>query len=187
MGLCSFGVVAGLIMRFTHRYKFLQLTGLSIKIIGYGLLVDKSGVRSLARLTMAQLLTGMGGAFSVVGSQVSSQGSVPHQDVALVIALLSLWTNIGASIGSAIASAVWTNAMPTNLRNFVPASVNDTEVMEMFASSKFRSASHNFMQVILTFIRHQSLSSRLCLTIPPFERAQSEHTKPRSILSGLEL
>lgn len=134
MGLCSFGVVAGLIMRYTHRYKFLQLTGLSIKIIGYGLLVDKGGVRSLARLTMAQLLTGMGGAFSVVGSQVASQGSVPHQDVALVIALLSLWTNIGASIGSAIASAVWTNAMPTNLRNFVPASVNDTEVMNMFAS-----------------------------------------------------
>lgn len=136
MGLCSFGVVAGLIMRYTHRYKFLQLTGLSIKIIGYGLLVDKRGVRSLARLTMAQLLTGMGGAFSVVGSQVSSQGSVPHQDVALVIALLSLWTNIGASIGSAIASAVWTHAMPINLRNFVPASVNDTEVMNMFASSK---------------------------------------------------
>lgn len=147
MGLCSFGVVAGLIMRYTHRYKFLQLTGLSIKIIGYGLLVDKGGVRSLARLTMAQLLTGMGGAFSVVGSQVASQGSVPHQDVALVIALLSLWTNIGASIGSAIASAVWTNAMPTNLRNFVPASVNDTEVMNMFASSKDNT--HNVHSVTL--------------------------------------
>lgn len=57
MGLCSFGVVAGLIQRFTHRYKFLQLTGLCIKIIGYGLLVDKNGVRSLVRLTFAQLLT----------------------------------------------------------------------------------------------------------------------------------
>jgi hypothetical protein len=57
MALCSFGVVAGLLMRITHRYKFIQLIGLSIKIIGYGLLVDKRGVRSLARLTIAQLLT----------------------------------------------------------------------------------------------------------------------------------
>jgi hypothetical protein len=89
-------------------------------------------------LTPACESEGMGGAFSVVGSQVSSQGSVPHQDVALVIALLSLWTSIGASIGSAIASAVWTHAMPINLRQFIPVSAaNDTEIASMFASSKY--------------------------------------------------
>lgn len=76
----------------------------------------------------------MGGAFSVVGSQVGSQASVPHQDVALVIALLSLWSNIGGSIGSAIAAQVWNSQMPGNLRKFLPASVSDAEVLEFFSS-----------------------------------------------------
>lgn len=31
--LCSFGIFAGLIQRYTHRYKYLQLSGLSIRIM----------------------------------------------------------------------------------------------------------------------------------------------------------
>lgn len=57
MGLCSFGLVAGVIQRFTHRYKALQIFGICVKIIGYGLLVDKNGVHDVGRLVMSQLLT----------------------------------------------------------------------------------------------------------------------------------
>jgi hypothetical protein len=61
-----------------------------------------------AELVWTQLLIAIGGAFSVVGSRVASQASVPHVDMAQVIANLSLWTSLGGSIGSAIAAAVWT-------------------------------------------------------------------------------
>jgi hypothetical protein len=57
MGLCSFGLVAGVIQRYTHRYKALQVFGICVKIIGYGLLVDKNGVHDVGRLVMSQLLT----------------------------------------------------------------------------------------------------------------------------------
>ena len=63
---------------------------------------------SIAELVWTQILIGMGGAFSVVGSRVASQASVPHQDLATVIALLSLWTQLGSAIGGAIAAGVWT-------------------------------------------------------------------------------
>ncbi len=59
-------------------------------------------------LVWTQLLIAIGGAFSVVGSRVSSQASVPHADLAQVIALVSLWTSLGGSVGTAIAAAVWT-------------------------------------------------------------------------------
>lgn len=59
-------------------------------------------------LVVTQILVALGGAFSVVGSRVASQASVPHQDLATVIALLSLWTKLGGAIGYAIAAAVWT-------------------------------------------------------------------------------
>ncbi|GAA5833835.1 hypothetical protein JCM11251_005981 [Rhodosporidiobolus azoricus] len=134
VALCLGGVIAGVIMRFTHRYKLLQILGLSIKIIGYGLLVDKNGVHDTARLVSAQVLTGIGGSFAVVGSQVGSQASVPHQDVALAISLLSLWSKIGSGIGEAIAYSVWSNNMPRNLRTHVPASVNDTMIETFYGA-----------------------------------------------------
>jgi hypothetical protein len=40
--------------------------------------------------------------------------TVPHQDVALSIALLLLWSSIGASIGSAASSAIWANRVGHN-------------------------------------------------------------------------
>lgn len=55
------------------------------------------------------LVQGVGGSASVIASQVSSQASVPHQDVALVISLITLWTAVGGGIGSAIAAAIWNN------------------------------------------------------------------------------
>ncbi|GAA5900878.1 hypothetical protein JCM6882_007688 [Rhodosporidiobolus microsporus] len=134
VALCLGGVIAGVIMRFTHRYKLLQILGLSIKIIGYGLLVDKNGVHDIARLVSAQVLTGIGGSFAVVGSQVGSQASVPHQDVALAISLLSLWSKIGSGIGEAIAYSVWSNNMPRNLRAHVPSYVNDTQIAQFYGA-----------------------------------------------------
>ncbi|GAA6006225.1 uncharacterized protein JCM10292_000027 [Rhodotorula paludigena] len=132
--LCGFGVIAGLLMRYTHRYKFVQIAGISVRIIGYGLLVDKAGSRNLARLVMSQFLAGAGSAFSVIGSQVGSQASVPHQDVALAISLLSLWSSIGAAIGNSIASQVWQNNMPGNLRQYIPTGLaNDTQIAGFFA------------------------------------------------------
>lgn len=77
--------------------------------------------------------------YSVVGSQVASQACVPHQDVALVIALLSLWSDIGAAIGSAVSVGVWGHYMPINLRAFLPASVTDEEVATFFGDSKLLS------------------------------------------------
>lgn len=60
-----------------------------------------------AALVLVQILFSLGGSCIATGSRVASQASVPHQDLATVIALLSLWTRIGAAAGSAIATAVW--------------------------------------------------------------------------------
>jgi hypothetical protein len=79
---------------------------------------------------------GIGGSASVVASQIASQASVPHQDVALVISLLSLWTAIGSGIGSAISAAVWNAKVPGLLRAYLPASVSDEQVATFFSSSR---------------------------------------------------
>jgi hypothetical protein len=53
--LCFFGIIAGLIQRWTHRYKLLQIIGLGIKIIGMGLLVSGGrGTTSIVNFVFIQ-------------------------------------------------------------------------------------------------------------------------------------
>ncbi|KAH8879809.1 MFS general substrate transporter [Thozetella sp. PMI_491] len=137
LALCVFGLVAGLLQRWTHRYKLIQVVGLCIKIIGMGLLLDgKRATQSTAPMVISLVMIGCGGAMSVVGSRVASEASVPHQDVALAISLLSLWSKIGGAIGSAIVAVIWSSKMPQFLREDLPASATDQDVRKLFDSVK---------------------------------------------------
>lgn len=83
---------------------------------------------------MHKFISCMGGSFSVVGSQVATQASVPHQDMAIAMAILSLWTSIGGSIGSAISAAVWNDLVPKHLEKYVGNTFNATERADIFGS-----------------------------------------------------
>ncbi|KAJ6441126.1 putative siderophore iron protein [Purpureocillium lavendulum] len=135
LALCIFGVVAGLIQRWTHRYKALQLFGLCLKIIGMGIMLDGGRATiDTSAMVISMILVGCGGAFSVVGSRVASQASVPHQDVALAIAMLSLWSKIGSAIGSAIVAVIWSHQMPRQLRAHLPASATEKDIKKIFGN-----------------------------------------------------
>ncbi|KAL1742280.1 hypothetical protein HDZ31DRAFT_75610 [Schizophyllum fasciatum] len=132
--LCFFGIIAGAIQRVTHRYKYLQLSGLCIRAIGQGIQLYAIKNPSTVVLVMAQVVSCLGGSFSVVGSQVAVQASVPHQDMALAAAILSLWTGIGGGIGSAISASVWNDKVPANLAKYIGSTHNGTEIAEIFGS-----------------------------------------------------
>lgn len=83
---------------------------------------------------MAQIIASTGGAISVTSSTVASQGSVPHADMALVIAVLALWTSVGGSIASAISASVWTDKLPANLDKYLGDVYNSTQLDEIFGS-----------------------------------------------------
>lgn len=53
----------------------------------------------------------------MIGALVGSQASVPHQDMASVIAAFSLWSFLGSSVGDAIASGIWTGKMLRSRRS----------------------------------------------------------------------
>lgn len=100
-----------------------------------GIMIDgRYATNNTAALIMAMILVGTGGAMSVVGSRVASQASVPHQDVALAISLLSLWSAIGSAIGSAIVSVIWSNKMPGLLRHYLPESTSEDTIVALFGS-----------------------------------------------------
>ncbi|KAK6815101.1 hypothetical protein RU639_008592 [Aspergillus parasiticus] len=103
LALCIAGPFVGLLQRWEHRYKAIQIAGLVIKIIRMGIMLDGTmATANTGAMVTVMILVGFGGSMSVVGSRVASQASIPHQEVALAIPLLALWSKIGRAIGSAI-------------------------------------------------------------------------------------
>lgn len=84
-------------------------------------------------LVMAQVLQGMGGGFAAIIIQTAAQSRVAHVDVAIVTALVLLITEVGNSVGSAIATAAWTGSMPNQLARYVPTD-NTTLLDELYGS-----------------------------------------------------
>lgn len=135
LALCIAGPIVGLLQRWTHRYKAIQIIGIAIKIIGLGLMIEgNKATDNTTAMVLSMVLAGFGGSMSVVGSRVASQASVPHQDVALAISILSLWSKIGNAIGSAIVAVIWSNQLPKQLRLHLPANATETDVQMLFGS-----------------------------------------------------
>lgn len=74
------------------------MTGVAIRLVGYGLIIHSRGANaSNAEIVWSQL-----GGFSAVSLQVSAQAPVADADAAMVIAVVLLITEIGRAIGTAI-------------------------------------------------------------------------------------
>ncbi|UKZ80213.1 hypothetical protein TrVFT333_007970 [Trichoderma virens FT-333] len=159
LALCITGPLVGLAQRWTHRYKFIQIVGLGIKIIGIGIMLDGHvAAVGTGALVMSSILIGIGGSMSVVGSRVASQASVPHQDVALAVSLLSLWSKIGSAIGSAIVAVIWSNQMPKQLRKYLPDGTPETTLKKLFGDMRSLRTAYDFEDPIrqgaITAYRH---------------------------------
>ncbi|EKM58957.1 uncharacterized protein PHACADRAFT_25102 [Phanerochaete carnosa HHB-10118-sp] len=134
VALTVFGILAGILMRFMHRYKWLLVVGLCIRLLGAGLMIHSRGANaSDAEVVWTQILQGFGGGIAAATSQVGAQASVTHADVAIITAVVLLWTEIGGSVGTAIAGAVWTNTMPKQLAKHLPQ-LSDAQRAELFGS-----------------------------------------------------
>ncbi|KZS87432.1 MFS general substrate transporter [Sistotremastrum niveocremeum HHB9708] len=106
VALTVFGILGGLLMRTTHRYKPILIAGLCIRTLGVGIMIHSRGAGgSTPELILTQILQGLGGGFAAVTSQVGAQASVVHGDVAMCTALVLLMTEIGGSVGSAVCTS----------------------------------------------------------------------------------
>ncbi|KAG2753577.1 MFS general substrate transporter [Suillus brevipes Sb2] len=134
VALTFFGILAGLSMRFLHRYKYVLVIGLVIRLAGVAMMIHSRGANaSDAELVWTQILQGFGGGFAAISSQVGAQASVPHADVAIITAVVLLLTEIGGAVGNACAGAIWSNTMPGNLEKYLPW-LSDEQRAELYGS-----------------------------------------------------
>ena len=108
--------------------------GLLVRLIGVTLMIKaRSETGTIFGLILCQVLQGVGGGFAAIAIQVSAQAAVSHADVATVTAMVLLLTEVGNSVGSAAATAIWNARMPRELRKYVPT--DDEELLKSLFGS----------------------------------------------------
>lgn len=75
---------------------------------------------SVQSIIGVQIFMTIGAATLVVTEQMAVMTAAKHANVAVCIALLSLFTSIGSGIGSGVSGALWTNIFPNKLAEALP-------------------------------------------------------------------
>lgn len=91
-------------------------------LLGTGLLIYfRTAKTPVGYVVMCQILNGVAGSTLLAAQRMAAQSAVNHEEVAVVTALVGLFSSLGAAIGSTIATAIWTNLMPRFLMAYLPA------------------------------------------------------------------
>ncbi|KAL1638666.1 hypothetical protein SLS58_008698 [Diplodia intermedia] len=121
IGACIWAVPVGFLVRHTNRFKWLALIAAPLMILSGGLMIKyrQPHVR-IQLIIMCQVLMTLAGGTLVVCEQMAVMAAAEHTNVAVCLALLALFTNLGSGIGSGVSGAIWTNTFPRLLREAMP-------------------------------------------------------------------
>ncbi|KZL64418.1 siderochrome-iron transporter [Colletotrichum tofieldiae] len=132
---CVTGIMAGLAMAYTRRYKWLLISGAVIRFIGYGVMLRLRGAdNSVAELFVVQVIQGMGSGFMQLSVLVPAQVVVPHREMPQITALVICFSVIGGSIGGCVAGAIYTNTFKPALYRYLGAGASSQLVDSLFDS-----------------------------------------------------
>lgn len=113
-------------MRYTGEYKWMGMSGIPFVVLGTVLLIHfRTPETAVGYLVMCQIFNGIGtGIWSITG-QMGVMASVNHQEVAVALALYSMFGSIGSGIGQAVAGSLWTNTLFDELVRRLPEEFMD--------------------------------------------------------------
>ncbi|KAJ5768905.1 siderochrome-iron transporter [Penicillium odoratum] len=115
---CLSGIIAGILMMWTRRYKWLVVVGAIIRLIGYGIMIRLRGAtNSIFELFFVQIIQGIGSGIMQTNLLVPAQISVPHAQMPQMTALVVCFSFLGSSVGACIAGGIYTNTIGEALNN----------------------------------------------------------------------
>ncbi|KAL4784086.1 major facilitator superfamily domain-containing protein [Aspergillus varians] len=115
--------VAGWLIRWTGRFKWILWVCVPLYIFGIGLMIHfRQPGGYIGYIVMCEIFFSVAGSIFILCCQLAVLASVDHQHVAAVLSLLFVMGSIGGSVGSAISGAIWTNTFLKQLEKNLPAS-----------------------------------------------------------------
>ncbi|KHN98643.1 siderophore iron transporter [Metarhizium album ARSEF 1941] len=127
MGSCFWALVVGVVIRWSGRLKWLAFYfGVPLMILGIALMTEfrRPGVDA-GYVVMCQVFIAVAGGTLVICEQMAVMAAVSHQNVAVALAMLSMFTSIGGAIGSSVSGAIWNGVFPAKLAEYLPPETKD--------------------------------------------------------------
>ncbi|KAI0205598.1 siderophore iron transporter mirB [Astrocystis sublimbata] len=123
LGSCLFSIPVGIAIRKTGRFKWTALYfGVPVTILAIGLLIHfRHAGTALGWIIFAEIIYAFGGGTCVIAEQVAVMAAAAHQQVAVVLAVESMFASVGGGIGGTVAGAIWTGVFPVKLQEYLPA------------------------------------------------------------------
>jgi MFS family permease len=122
IGSCFWAIVVGVLVRLTGRFKWMAMYfGVPITILGVGLMLHfRQPDVNIGYIVMCQIFIALGGGTLVICEQMAAMAAVPHQYVAVILAIEAMFASIGGAVGLSVAAAVWTGVFPARLMEYLP-------------------------------------------------------------------
>lgn len=115
--------VAGWLIRWTGRFKWILWVCVPMYIFGLGLMIHfRQPGGYIGYIVMCEVFFSVSGGIFILCVQLATLASVDHQHMAAALALVFVSGGIGGAVGSAICGAIWTNTFLKQLQLHLPAS-----------------------------------------------------------------
>ncbi|KAI8636729.1 major facilitator superfamily domain-containing protein [Parasitella parasitica] len=151
-------VIVGFLMKRFRVCKPFVWTSVSLTILGVGLIIPAhQPTSSDAFVVISQTIVGIGSGFLYTPMIVAIQSSVPHDDMAIVTAMMQVAGSIAASIGSTMAGSIWNNMLPGQITKNVPGEYDYAKII---------GSTYGHVQMILSIITICIAVITFCFTIP---------------------
>ncbi|KAI4183816.1 MAG: hypothetical protein L6R41_005172 [Letrouitia leprolyta] len=116
-------LTVGLLIHYTGRYKPVCLYfGIPLSILGLGLMINFRQPDNVGYIVMCMIFVSFAAGTIIICDEVAIMAAAAHQHIAVVLAVLGMFGNIGGAIGLTVAAAIWQGVFPKKLAHYLPPS-----------------------------------------------------------------
>lgn len=129
---CTWAIVISFAMKYTDTFKWGALIAVPVQLLATGMLIYlRTPGSNIAALVIIEVFGAMASAMLYNVEQVAIMVAVPHQEVAVSIALLNVITALGGAIGQAISATIWAQIVPQRIAKYLPQA-SSVEVARLY-------------------------------------------------------
>ncbi|KAL8711699.1 MAG: hypothetical protein Q9220_003870 [cf. Caloplaca sp. 1 TL-2023] len=122
VGTVISSLVVGALIHYTGRYKPVCLYfGIPLSILGLGLMIKfRQPDGYIGYIVMCQIFIAFATGTIIICDEIAILAAVTHQHIAVALAVLGLFLEIGGAVGLTIAAAIWQDVFPKKLAAYLP-------------------------------------------------------------------
>lgn len=115
-------ILGGIIIRYTGNFKAITLFGaLPVYTLFMGLMIYfRDPEMDVGYIIMCQIFLSIAAGIMVITAPIAAMSAASHQHIAVVIAIVSMFSSIGGAIGLVTAGAIWQSVFSEKLALYLP-------------------------------------------------------------------